>query len=195
MADPRTTFLFSYMNEQRSQQLRSTTSGQHRRATGNTYQTDIQDQVNTFMGAVDYIAIPDKLDLKVSYTLSISTDSQPITFYTGSIPDSPYPEVKNQWERLEASAKYTFDKDMTRATLGPDGQMYARLLYSWERNSAMNWQNDIMQTYMANQTQCQLWLHDLDGIRQSELQRPPASAPRSGSSGSLTPQSRSRARD
>ena len=58
-----------------------------------------------------------------------------------------YPDVKTTWQRLEATAKYKFDKE-TVQQLGWKGEVTAKLRYAWERNSVDNWQNDLMQTYM-----------------------------------------------
>jgi MtrB/PioB family decaheme-associated outer membrane protein len=152
MLDPRTSLLFSYLNEQYNQNLRATTSATVPPPAANTYSTAIKDNVNTFVGTINYAAIPDTLDLKLSYSVSFAKDSQPVVFDNGTTPavanGGQYPDVKNTWQRLEASAKYTFDKDAVR-NAGIKGEMYAKLQYVWERNSSENWQNDIMQTYMA----------------------------------------------
>ena len=50
--------------------------------------------------------------------------------------------------RLEAVAKYTFDKSSVRM-LGPTGEAFAKLRYVWERNSVNNFDQDIMQAYMS----------------------------------------------
>lgn len=147
--NPDTTFLFSYMNEASSQNLRSTGATYTGALTSaNTYDSNIRDTVNTFMGAVNYAAIPDKLDLNLSYTLALSKDSQPVYFENGATPSSgQYPDVKTNWQRLEAQAKYRFDRETVQA-IGWKGDVSAKLRYAWERNSVANWQNDLMQTYM-----------------------------------------------
>ena len=153
--NPWTNILLAYMNEQYRQNLKFTT------ATGsttvnpvvgaNTWHADIWDNVNTFMAAFNWGAIPDKLDFRFSYAVSLSSDSQPIMSDTGAQPSQAQggnlPDVKGQWSRLEAMAKYTFDKDTVRF-LGINGQAYAKLRYVWERNSVNNFDQDIMQAYM-----------------------------------------------
>ena len=143
-----TTFLFSYMNEQYRQNLKySSTTGTAPLTSANTFHADVRDSVNTFMGAVNWSPIPDKLDLRLSYTLSLSKDSQPQMSDAGVQPNPQYPDMKGQWQRLEAQAKYTFDKDAVRL-FGIKGTAYAKLRYIWERNSVDNFDQDIMQAYM-----------------------------------------------
>jgi MtrB/PioB family decaheme-associated outer membrane protein len=147
--NPATTFLFSYMNEYGSQNLRSTgATSTGALTTANTYSANIKDKVNTFIGAVNFAAIPDKLDLSLSYTVALANDSQPVYFENGALPSSgQYPDVRTTWTRLEAMAKYRFDKE-TLQQIGWKGDVIAKLRYAWERNSVDNWQNDSMQTYM-----------------------------------------------
>jgi hypothetical protein len=51
------------------------------------------------------------------------------------------------WQRFDASAKYHFDRDWIHS-MGWKGDVYAKLLYAWERNSMGNWQIDMMTNYM-----------------------------------------------
>lgn len=167
---PGTTLLLSYMNEQYRQNLKYTTaSGGSAMTAANTWHADVRDNVNTFMGAVNWAAIPDKLDVRLSYTVSLSNDSQPINSDAGAVPASgsgaagtggQFPDVKGQWSRMEALAKYTFDKDSVRA-MGFKGNAYVKLRYVWERNSVNNYDQDIMQSYMnplINNTGFQTWM-------------------------------------
>lgn len=146
---PGTTFLLSYMNEQSRQNLKfSTANGNAYPTAANTYHSDIRDSINTVMGAVNWAAIPDKLDLRLSYTMSLSNDSQPQYLdSTGAQPNPNYQDVKGKWTRMEALAKYTFDKERVRA-MGFNGEAYAKLRYVWERNSVNNYDQDILQGYM-----------------------------------------------
>ena len=157
VVNPSTTVLLAYMNEQYRQNLKYTTaSGGGAVTPANTWHTDIRDNVNTIMGAVNWAAIPDKLDLRLSYTMSLSQEGQPITSDTGAVPAAgsgavgtggQFPDTKGQWSRLEALAKYTFDKERVRA-MGFNGEAFAKLRYVWERNSVNNYDQDIMQAYM-----------------------------------------------
>ena len=146
--NPSTTFLLSYMNEQYQQNLKYTSvTGTAALTPANTFHTDVIDRVNTFMGGVNWRAIPDKLDMKLSYTMSLSKSSGPQYSDSGAQPSPQYPDIKGQWQRLEAQAKYTFDKDAVRV-FGIKGTAYAKLRYVWERNSVDNFDQDIMQAYM-----------------------------------------------
>jgi MtrB/PioB family decaheme-associated outer membrane protein len=160
--NPDTTFLFSYLNDRYDQQLRASTATNVTALTGaNTYNTEIKDHVDTFLGAVNYAAIPDKLDLRLSYTLAISNNSQPVVFGNGSLPATgQYPNVATTWQRVDAMAKYKFDADVVRQ-FGWKGDVYLKLRYAWERNGVTNWQNDLMQTYMysvSSSTGYMTWL-------------------------------------
>lgn len=152
VVSPGTTFLLSYMNERYRQNLKfSTTAGGAAITPANTWHADVTDNVHTLMGAVNWAAIPDKLDVRLSYTTSLSTNSQPMNTDSGAVPTAATggqpPDVKGQWSRMEALAKYTFDKDSVRA-MGFNGNAYVKLRYVWERNSINNYDQDIMQAYM-----------------------------------------------
>jgi hypothetical protein len=168
--NPYTTMLLAYMNEQYRQQIKYTTASSTAPLTAaNIWHADVVDNVNTFMAAANWGAIPDKLDFRVSYTISLSNNDQPIRADSGAQPaqgsgaagtGGNFPDVKGQWSRLEAQAKYTFDKDSVRM-FGINGQAYAKLRYVWERNSVNNYDQDIMQAYMnplINNTGFMTWM-------------------------------------
>ena len=170
LVNPSTTVLLAYMNEQYRQNLKYTTAAGDGAVTpANTWHTDIRDNVNTIMGAVNWAAIPEKLDFRLSYTMSLSQEGQPITSDTGAVPAAgsgavgtggQFPDTKGQWSRLEALAKYTFDKERVRA-MGFNGEAFAKLRYVWERNSVNNYDQDIMQAYMnplINNTGFMTWM-------------------------------------
>ena len=154
LVDSKTTLTFGYMNEQYLQNLRSTnaTSTGALSASG-TYSSPVRDQVNTFIAGINYWAIPEQLNFDLRYTLAMSRDHQPVYFDNGAQPGSgangfQYPDVRGTWQRFDAMAKYKFDKE-TVQKLGWKGDITAKLRYAWERNGVDNWQNDLMQTYMA----------------------------------------------
>lgn len=153
MINPATTLTFSYMNEQYLQNLRSTGATSTGALTAaNTYSSPIRDRVNTLMAGINYWAVPDQLNFDLRYSVSLSTDHQAVYFDNGTQPGSganfsQYPDVRGTWQRVEATAKYKFDKE-TVQRLGWKGDIYAKLRYAWERNGVDNWQNDMMQTYM-----------------------------------------------
>ncbi len=109
--------------------------------------------VNTYVVAVDQTLIPNKLDIRLSYTYSQGDNNQPLFFANGTGPSlatgGQYPPVKTNFQRVEAQAKYRFDDDLVHR-LGFQGEVFAKLRYAYERNSVQNWQTDTMQTYMYN---------------------------------------------
>ena len=116
------------------------------------YSADVHDRVNTFIVGVDQVLIPKMLDLKLGYTLSLGQDTQPLSAYSGlalptALTGGQYPEVKTNYQRFDASARYRFDDGVMRSA-GLQGEAYLKLRYAWERNSVANWQTDNMKTYM-----------------------------------------------
>jgi hypothetical protein len=167
---PLATVILSYTNEQYRQNLRYTTAVNTQPVTAaNTWHADVRDNINTFMAAVNVVAIPQKLDLRFAYTLSLSRDSQPIMSDAGVTPTpgsgsagtgGQFPDFSGQWQRFEATAKYTFEKEVVRA-LGINGEAYAKLRYVWEKNSVSNFDQDIMAAYMnplINNTGFMTWM-------------------------------------
>jgi MtrB/PioB family decaheme-associated outer membrane protein len=158
VVNPDTTLLFSYMNENRKQQILSAFGTQiapysiaqqtYNGWTQLTY-ANITDRVNTYIAAVNFAIIPQKFDLRLSATLSVGNDTQPLYFFnnTGPTTGGQYPEVKDTFSRLEALAKYKLDQDFVRS-LGATGDITLKLRYAYERNNTTNWNNDTMQAYM-----------------------------------------------
>jgi MtrB/PioB family decaheme-associated outer membrane protein len=149
---PGTNFLFSYIYEYHRQLL--TSCGQtipSACAAAAYYSANVQDRVNTFIVAVNHEWIPNKLDVRIGYTLSYARNSQPLVFANGTGPTvasgGQYPDVRTAFQRLEAIAKYRFDDDVVQR-LGWKGNVSVKLRYAWERTSVTNWQDDMMQTYM-----------------------------------------------
>ena len=183
-ASPDLRFLFSYMNEQRGQNQLVSSQNLAPYTTNNVnggttylcpntapnaigaagtylcqaYGANINDRVNTFIVGVNWAPIPQRLDLGVNYTLSMSNNASPLYMINGTGPiltnnfgnnqASPqFPDVTTTFQRLEANAKYTFDPEMVHRA-GLSGNVSLRLRYAWERNSATNWNTDLMQPYM-----------------------------------------------
>ncbi len=156
------------MNEQYRQNLKFTTaSGDTAVTAANTWHADIRDNVNTFMAAVNWAAIPEKLDFRLSYTVSLSNDSQPINSDAGAQPharqprqagSSPTSEVNGRGWKPWPSTPSTRTRS---ASMGFNGEAYAKLRYVWERNSVNNFDQDIMQAYMnplINNTGFMTWM-------------------------------------
>ncbi len=173
VATPDATFLFSYMNERRSQNVLSAgstlvcpySSTAAACATSYTgaqlYSANVQDRVNTFIFGVNYAVIPQKFDVHLGYTLSMGNNSQPLFFANGNGPQSggfpsfvggvanpgQFADVNTTFQRVDATAKYVVDQDFV-TSLGLKGEVAIKLRYAWERNSVTNWNNDTMQPYM-----------------------------------------------
>jgi len=173
VATPDVTFLFSYMNETRSQNVLSAS---------NTYvcpftssaaacvpsytaaqltATNVRDHVNTVVIGMNYAVIPQKFDLHLGYTLSMGNNGQPLFFANGTGPQSggypaivggannpgQFPDVNTTFQRVDLTGKYIVDKDFV-TSLGLKGEVALKLRYAWERNNVTNWNNDTMQPYM-----------------------------------------------
>jgi MtrB/PioB family decaheme-associated outer membrane protein len=166
---PGTNILFAYMNEYNRQNLKFTTANATTALTpANTWHSDVRDNINTIMAAANWAAIPEKLDLRLAYTIAISNTDQPLYSDSGLqgqpsggvATGSQFPNIMGQWSRLEAQAKYTFDKSTVRM-FGINGEAFAKLRYVWERNSVNNFDQDIMQAYMnplINNTGFMTWM-------------------------------------
>jgi hypothetical protein len=135
---PDTTLMVAYMREDFKKWLiqQSGTA-----ATGQQF-TDIRDYVDTVMFAVNYAAIPNKLDFTFRMTNSWSRDA-----YTTPVVLGGFPDVTTMYQRFDAVAKYKVDPE-TVHMLGWKGDVTAKLRYAWERNSVGDWQNDVMGVYM-----------------------------------------------
>lgn len=151
LMDANTRFLVSYMNEPRSQVITSAGQNVPPFPTTAYYTADVTDRVNTYLVALDQTLIPNKLDVRASYTLVNADNNQPLVFANGTGPTAAtggqYPNVKSNFQRVETQAKYRFDDDMVHR-LGFKGEVFAKLRYAYERNSVQNWQTDTLQTYM-----------------------------------------------
>jgi hypothetical protein len=99
--------------------------------------------VNSVTAAVKYLAIPDRLQLDAHYELSDGVDEQNCTGCSAAVAGFPaaYPNDTTLWQRLDATATYKFDPAWVHQR-GFNGDLKARLRYTWERNSVSNWQND-----------------------------------------------------
>jgi hypothetical protein len=148
---PDTNILVSYLYEHHDQIIADSSNSPPPFTPATLSVTDVQDVVNTVTVVMNHAVIPNKLDVKVGYAVSLSTDSQPLFFANGTGPTAAtggqYPDVKTAFQRLEVLAKYKFDDEFMHR-MGWNGKMTAQLGYKWERNSVQNWQNDMMLPYM-----------------------------------------------
>ncbi len=98
-----------------------------------TYERNV---VNTFVAAVDWAAIPDRLNTELRYTASHGTDDLNFDIANGT-----FPENKVWFQRVDGTLVYTFDPQQV-AALGWKGDLKAKLNYAWQLNSETNWAND-----------------------------------------------------
>jgi hypothetical protein len=59
-----------------------------------------------------------------------------------------FPDYTTWFQRLDATAVYTFDKTAV-AQAGLTGVVKAKLHYAWERNSVSNWSNDPLMPFYS----------------------------------------------
>jgi len=148
---PETRLLLSYMNTHQKQLITSAGQSVPPFPPNQFASSNVVDRINTYIAAVTHTFIPNTLDMTVTYTYATANNSQPLVFADGSVPGSStggqFPDVHTSYHRFETVAKYTFDEIWVRQ-MGWRGKVAARLRYVWERNSVLNWQTDVMQTYM-----------------------------------------------
>ena len=94
-ATPDAIFLFSYMNENRNQNVLSaagTVLAPYSTILSYTAaqlaSANVRDNVNTLIFGVNYAVIPRKLDIHLGYTLSMANNNQPLIFANGTGPTS-----------------------------------------------------------------------------------------------------------
>jgi hypothetical protein len=148
---PDTNVLLAYMNEQQQQRLNMDNSADGVNGPfipANVWSTRVDDRVNTYMVAVNHTVIPNKFDIRASYTASSAVDHQPWNNPGGSIAAPlQFPDVKSLFQRFDVTGIYTVDPDFVHR-MGWNGTVKAKLRYVWERNSVANWANDMMAPYM-----------------------------------------------
>jgi hypothetical protein len=102
----------------------------------------------------------DRRDADVKFTGDVNlefgyiyahTDNQTDTYPLGGggeTSDPPFPDVTNDFQRLDATVKYGVDPDLVQ-TLGWEGEATIKLRYAYERNHMTNWQIDGVVPYMV----------------------------------------------
>lgn len=109
--------------------------------------TSDKEHVSTFTAAVNWAAIPDRLDLVARYTMSDGINSMlcgggqiQCVNTNGTV---AFPNVTTLLQRIDATAIYKFDPTWVSA-MGWKGDIKAKLNYTWERNAVNNWQQDTL---------------------------------------------------
>ncbi len=132
-------FVVSYYYEYYHQLLYSSTTIAAPTAATLVNTTD-NETVNTVTAAVKWAAIPTTLDLDARYSYSFGVDTQSCSLCT---PSSVFPNDTTNFQRADATATYRFDPTWVHQ-MGFQGEILARLRFTWERNSVSNWQNDTL---------------------------------------------------
>jgi MtrB/PioB family decaheme-associated outer membrane protein len=140
--------LLSYTREEHYETLvgaqGSTVVGTGVTTTNTSYLAQMNDYVDTFTASMNFELVPERDDFKLSYTyvhdrevwntgIITAAAGQPSNF-------SPYPDVINDFQRIDAVYKHRFDPDWVRKA-GFSGDVVAKLRYTWERNAVTNWQD------------------------------------------------------
>ena len=177
--NPDLSVMAGYTTAYATQVLFGTTSTTASVVPAGTPQTTTNDRslVNTFTAAVNYAAIPNKLDTELRYTAQHAVDymtlEEPVVDIatvcttrddiTTCSDNGQFPENKTWFQRLDATAVYKFDPE-TVAAFGWKGDVKVKLNYAWEMNSQTNWANDPLSptlpaTCSLGTASCQdLWL-------------------------------------
>jgi hypothetical protein len=122
--------------------------------------------VNTATVAVKWAAIPNTLNFDLRYSVSDGVDEQSCSLCTWSNLSgvaqhvgTPFPNDTTLFQRVDATATYRFDPAWVHQ-MGFQGDILARLRYTWESNSVANWQNDPLAPYadIPGFTANALWL-------------------------------------
>jgi MtrB/PioB family decaheme-associated outer membrane protein len=123
--------------------------------------TSDRERVDTITGVASWAAIPDQLDLTVRYTASKGLDQQMLLTAAPtaacSLCQGSFPDVSTWFKRLDATAVYKFDRAWL-AQMGWVGDLKAKVRYTWESNSVMNWQDDLLMPFTPVVSTTALWM-------------------------------------
>lgn len=142
------TFLASYNREEHRESLfgaqGQTIIGTGVTTTNVSYAAQMNDFVDTFLVGANFELVPERDDFKFTYTLVHDREVWNTGIVT-ALPGQPsnfsqYPDVINNFQRIDAIYKHRFDPDWVRKT-GFTGDVVAKLRYTWERNAVANWQD------------------------------------------------------
>jgi Putative outer membrane beta-barrel porin, MtrB/PioB len=137
------TVLASYTHEEAQREINAANST----TTGLDVQT--RDNTDTFIFGVNAIVIPEKLDVKGTFTAvrsfgSLAAGQGPGT--TTAVNSNLFPDVHTNFDRVDIIARYMLDP-IRQAGIKFEPFLKAR--YLWERNSTDDWQ-PLAWNYMYN---------------------------------------------
>jgi MtrB/PioB family decaheme-associated outer membrane protein len=98
-----------------------------------------RDNTDTFILGVNATVIPDKLDVKGTYTVvrtfgGLAASQGPGT--TGAVNSKLFPDVHSSFDRIDVMAHYKFDRIQQA---GMKLEPFVKLRYLWERNTTDDW--------------------------------------------------------
>ena len=121
------------------------------------WSSNITQKYNTFMAAVDWKAIPGKLDFKADYVAAISNEANStaactsgnnscVGLNTGQVGPVVWPDEYNIFQRFNFIVKYYVDPSYVKQ-MGWLGSVTLQARYTWERNKNSNWATDNFSPY------------------------------------------------
>jgi len=159
VVSPDLSFTFTYYYENYDQLLySSSTNIAGTPPFGVLMLTTDKEHVNTVTAAMNWAAIPDKLNIVLRYTLSDGIDQM---LCVGGVavcqPQPAFPNDVTLFNRFDASAIYKFDPAWVQQ-MGWKGDVKAKLNYTWERNTVNNWQNDNLAFFTPTTSATAFWM-------------------------------------
>ena len=138
-----TTVLASYMHEEAQREINaanSTTTG---------LDVNTRDNTDTFIFGVNANVIPERLDIKGTFTAVRSFGSlaqAPGPGMVTPVSATAFPDVHSNFDRVDVVTRYTFNPIQQA---GVKIEPYLKARYMWERNSTDDWQ-PLAWNYMYN---------------------------------------------
>jgi MtrB/PioB family decaheme-associated outer membrane protein len=99
------------------------------------FSSNVNDTIDTFIAGANFVVVPDKWDVKVSYTLMSAR---------GEMSGSPtnatifFPDQTQTLNHVDVVSKYKVDPSFMQQ-FGFKGETYVKLRYLWERNEVNDW--------------------------------------------------------
>jgi MtrB/PioB family decaheme-associated outer membrane protein len=128
----------------------------------NVWSSDITQQYHTVIAALDWKAVPGKLDFKFEYLIALASEANATTpclsgntGCTGGgtgVTTTQFPTERNTFQRFSVLAKYYVDPDVVRR-MGWSGQVVVKARYIFERNENTNWAIDTLTPYVPTEDQ------------------------------------------
>ena len=128
----------------------------------NIWSSKIAQHYHTIITALDWKAVPGKLDFKFEYLLALSSeanDTIPCSSGTAGctgggtgVTTTQFPTERNNFQRFSVLARYFVDPDVVRQ-MGWKGEVVVKARYIFERNQNTNWAADTLTPYVPTEDQ------------------------------------------